>query len=104
MALQTTTAAKHPIKAKGLEDVQTSLKANVSGIKDLRPAIKRKLIVLFVVPDTLGAIFAEQQIEGAERGVDSKGKKKEKEPLWNRKTAQYIHSLSEEDVFKATQS
>ena len=97
IALQATTAADHAIKIKGLEDVQTSLKPNVSGMKHLRPTIERKMIILFVVPDTLGQIFAKQAIKGAKKGA-----KKEKEPLWYSKTAQYILTLSEEEVFKAT--
>ncbi len=104
IALQATTAADHAIKIKGLEDVQTSLKPNVSGMKHLRPTIKRKMIILFVVPDTLGVIFAKQTIEGAKQAIKDtkKGTKKEKERLWYRKTAQYILALSEEEVFKAT--
>ncbi|KIL60447.1 hypothetical protein M378DRAFT_168196, partial [Amanita muscaria Koide BX008] len=87
IALQATTAADHAIKIKGLEDVQTSLKLKVPGMKHLRPTIKRNMIILFVVPDTLGVIFAKQTIEGAKQAIKDtkKGTKKEKEPLWYRK-------------------
>ncbi|KAF8330494.1 hypothetical protein F5887DRAFT_1000167 [Amanita rubescens] len=92
VALQATTAADHPIKLKGLEDVQTSLKPKVSGMKDLRPTTKRKMIILFVVPDTLGVPFAKQTIEGAKKGAQT---------LWYGKTDQYILALSEAEVFGA---
>jgi hypothetical protein len=93
IALQVTTAEDHAIKIKGLEDVQRSLKPNVSGLKHLRPTIERKMIILFVVPDTLTVTFSRQAI---------KDKEKNKGPLWYKKTAQYILALSEEEVFKAT--
>ncbi|KAM6499267.1 hypothetical protein JOM56_004775, partial [Amanita muscaria] len=48
IALQATTAADHAIKIKGLEEVQTSLKLKVPGMKHLRPTIKRNMIILFV--------------------------------------------------------
>jgi len=80
--LQATTALDRAIKMKGLEDVQTSLKPNISGLKHLRPIIKRKMIVLFVVPDSLRVrvTFAKRTIKSA--------KQKEKEPLWYRRTSQ----------------
>jgi len=104
IALQATTAADHTIKIKGLEDVQASLNPNVSGMKHLRPTIRRKMIILFVVPDTLRMIFAKQTIEGAKQAINGakKDTTREKETLWYRKTAQYILALSEKEVFKAT--
>jgi hypothetical protein len=91
IALQATTAAKRDIKLKGLEDLQTSLKPNISALKHLRPTIEKKMIILSVVParDTLRMTFAKQTIEGAK-------------PSWYRRTAQYILALPEEEVFKAT--
>ena len=83
--MQATTATDHAIKIKGLEDVQTSLKPNVSGMKHLRPSIKKKMTVLFIVPDTLRMIFVKQTIEGAKQATKKgakKGTKKETEPLW----------------------
>ena len=95
IALQVTTAANHASKIKGLEDVQTSLKPSVSGLKCLRPTTKRKMVILFVVPKKV--VSEKQTIDGAKQGT-----KKKKETLWYKKTAQYILALSEEEVFKAT--
>ena len=104
IALQATIAADHAIKIRGLDDVQTSLKSNISGMKPLRPTIGREMIILFAVPDTSGAIPAKQTIEGAKQVIKdtNKSTKKEKEPFWYRKTAQYILAVSEEEAFKAT--
>ena len=55
------------------------------------------MIILFVVPDTLRVVFPKQAIKDTNKGTE-----REKEPLWYRKTAQYILALSEEEVFKAT--
>ena len=97
VGLQATTAADHPINLKGLQDVQTSLKPEVSGMKDLRPTTERKMIILFVVPDTLGVSFAKQAIEGAKKDANLKNA----QTLWYGKTDQYILALSEEEVFNA---
>ena len=88
IALQVTSTADHPINIKGLGKVQTSLKPKVSGLKDLRPTIKRKMIILFVVPDTLGASFVKQTI----------GTKKET-TIWYKKTAQYVLTVPEKEMF-----
>lgn len=53
IGLQVTTAASHDISIKDLEKVQKSLKPIVSNLKDLRPTKARKMIILFVVPDTI---------------------------------------------------
>jgi hypothetical protein len=90
IALQATIAAEHDIKLKGLEDVQTSLKHNVSALKDLGPTLEKKMIILFVVPDTLRATFVKQTIVGTKQ-----------KPSWDRRTAQYLLALSENEVFKA---
>ncbi len=93
IALQVTTAAKHAINIKGLENVQNLLKSQVPELKTLRPIKARKMIILFVVPDTLGATFAKQEITG---------KDPEELKHWYDKTAQYVLTLSERRVFQAT--
>jgi len=91
IALQATTAATHDISVTGLEKVQKSLKPNISNLKNLRPTKARKMIILFVVPDTMGAAFVMQKITGAK-----------KMRHWDEKTAQYVLMLSEKEVFRAT--
>ena len=49
------------------------------------------MIILFVVPDTMGAAFVMQKITGAK-----------KMGHWDKKTAQYVLMLSEKEVFQAT--
>ena len=89
IALQVTTAAKHDINIKGLEKVQRALKRQDPNLSDLRPANNRKMIILFVVPDTLGETFGVQEITG-----------EAKVKHWKTKTAQYVVTLSEEELFK----
>ena len=89
IALQVTTAADHDINIKGLEKIQRALKPRDPDLKCLRPANDRKMIILFVVPDTLGKTFGAQKITG-----------KAKVEHWYAKTAQYVVTLSEEELFK----
>ena len=84
-----TTAADHDINVKGLEKVQRALKPRDPDLKGLRPANDRKMIILFVVLDTLGKTFGAQKITG-----------KAKVEHWYAKTAQYVVTLSEEELFK----
>jgi len=91
IASQVTTIDDHAISIKGLEKVQRSLKLKVSELKDLRPTNARKMIILFVVPNTLGAAFVKQTINDAA-----------KVGHWYEKTAQYVLMLSEKEVFQAT--
>jgi hypothetical protein len=85
-----TTAATHDISITGLEKIQKSLKMKISDLKNLRPTKARKRIILFVVPDTMGAPFVTQKITGAK-----------KVGHWEEKTAQYVLMLSEKEVFQA---
>ena len=89
IALQVTTAADHGINIKGLEKVQRALKPGHPDLKGLRPAKDNKMIILFVVPPTLGTTFGAQKITG-----------KAKVDHWYEKTAQYVMTLSEEELFK----
>jgi hypothetical protein len=91
IALQVTTAATHDITITGLEKVQKSLKLKIADLKNLRPTKARKMIILFVVPDTMGAAFVMQKITGAK-----------KMGHWDKKSAQYVLMLSEKEVFRAT--
>jgi hypothetical protein len=91
IALQVTTAATHDISITGLEKIQKLLKLKIADLKNLRPTKTRKMIILFVVPDTMGAAFETQKITG--------GKKM---GHWDKKTAQYVLMLSEKEVFRAT--
>jgi hypothetical protein len=91
IALQVTTAATHDISITGLEKIQKSLKPKIADLKNLRPTKARKMIILFVVPDTMGAAFVTQKITGAK-----------KMGHWDKKTAQYVLMLSEKEVFRAT--
>ena len=93
IALQVTVVARHGIKSKGLEDLQASFKDLQTSLKPsilklLRPTVNKKMVILFVVPKTLQAIFKKQSIP----------------PLWDKRTAQYILALEEKDVFKARSS
>ena len=92
ISLQVTTAADHAISIKGLEKIQQSLKLKVPELKGLRPTMARKMIILFVVPDTLGAAFVKQRIKDAGKAG-----------CWHEKTAQYILELPEEAVLRATE-
>ncbi|KIL62834.1 hypothetical protein M378DRAFT_108009 [Amanita muscaria Koide BX008] len=67
IGLQVTTAAKHAISIKGLEKVQKSLNRQNTHFGPLRPSKSNKWIILFVVPDTMGASFRRQKIKGAEK-------------------------------------
>ena len=82
------TAATHDISITGLEKVQKSLELKITNLKNLRPTKARKMIILFVVPDTMGAAFVTQKITGAK-----------KMRHWDKKTAQYVLVLSETEVF-----
>ena len=88
IALQVTTTADHDINIKGLEKVQRALKPGHPDLKGLRPAKDNKMIILFVVPPTLGTTFGAQKITG-KANVDH----------WYDKTAQYVVTLSEEELF-----
>ncbi|KAK2459845.1 hypothetical protein APHAL10511_008166 [Amanita phalloides] len=88
IALQVTTAADHPINIKGLKEVQMSLKPKVSQLKYLRPTTKRRMIILFVVPNTLEANFMKQRISAKKGETD-----------WYKKTAQYILTIPEKEMF-----
>ncbi|KAF8227335.1 hypothetical protein L208DRAFT_1405550 [Tricholoma matsutake] len=88
IALQVATATTHDISIMGLEKVQKSLKPKITDLKNLRPTKARKMIILFVVPDTMGVAFVKQKIMGAK-----------KMGHWDKKTAQYILMLSEKEVF-----
>ncbi|KAF8237889.1 hypothetical protein L208DRAFT_1388530 [Tricholoma matsutake] len=67
IALQVTTAATHDISIMGLEKVQKSLKPKIADLKNLRPTKARKMIILLVVPDTIGAAFVTQKIMNAKK-------------------------------------
>ena len=87
IALQVTTSDNHAISIKGLEKIQTSLKPKVTVLRELRPTNAYKLIILFIVPDTLKAAFIKQRIKDAVK-VD--------EADWYGKTAQFVVDLPEE--------
>jgi hypothetical protein len=87
IALQVTTAADYDINIKGLEKVQRALKPRHPDLKGLRPAKDNKMIILFVIPPALGMTFGAQKITG-----------KEKVDHWYDKTAQYVVTLSEEEL------
>ncbi|KAF8349128.1 hypothetical protein F5887DRAFT_1156874 [Amanita rubescens] len=88
IALQVTTAADHDINIKGLEKVQRALKPRDPNLRGLRPAKDNKMIILFVVPPALGTTFGAQKITG-----------KAKVDHWYDKTAQYVVTVSEEELF-----
>ncbi|KAK2464428.1 hypothetical protein APHAL10511_003576 [Amanita phalloides] len=88
IALQVTTAAKHPIKLTGLEDIESLLE--IPFLENLRPERNRKLIILFVVPDDLEPTFRTQKIHGAKKKVAP----------WYNKTVQYVLGLPVKDLFK----
>ena len=88
IALQVTTAPKHPIKLKGLEDIENSLKNPL--LENLRPERNRKMIILFIVPDDLEPTFRAQKIHGAKKKVAP----------WYSKTVQYVLGLPLKDLFK----
>jgi hypothetical protein len=87
-ALQVTTSATHDISITSLEKV---LKPNTADLKNLQPTKARKMIILFVVPDTMVAAFVTQMITGAK-----------KTGHWDKKIPQYVHGVSEKEVFQAT--
>lgn len=90
IVLQVTAAATHDISIMGLEQLQKSLKPKISDLNNLRPTKARKMIILFVVPDTMGVNFVKQKIKDVE-----------KVGHWYEKTAQYVLMLSEKEVFQA---
>ena len=82
------TAADHDINIQGLEKVQRALKPRHPDLKGLRPAKDNKMIILFVIPPALGTTFGAQKITG-----------KQKVDHWYDKTAQYVVTISEEELF-----
>ena len=90
IALQITTAATHPISIRGLARIQASLKPQVSELANLRPTTATKLIILFVVPDSMAASFVKQNIEDAKKVAH-----------WDPKTVQYVVGLSEREVMRS---
>ena len=62
-----TTVANYDIKMKALQKVQNSLRN--PDVKELQPTNDKKMIILFVVPDTLEKNFGMQKIKGAKKEV-----------------------------------
>jgi hypothetical protein len=93
IGFQVTTAKTHPIKVIGLQDLQACLNPTVPELEALRPTTNKKLIILFVVPESRAASWVKMPF---------KGKDQEKDPgkVWEGKTIQYVLGLPEEEVFR----
>jgi hypothetical protein len=87
IGIQVTTASTHPIKVEGLQYLQACLSLKVPALKALRPTTDKKLIILFVVPESMAASWVKMPFQG-------------KVGPWEGKTTQFVLGLPEEEVFK----
>jgi hypothetical protein len=87
LGLQMTDALHHDINLKDLQRIRTACQTSIPQLKALRPSAQKKWIIIFVVPETIGATFLAQKI-------------KDESKHWESKTAQYILQVPE-TVWKA---
>ena len=90
IGLQVTTAYEHPISVLGLKELQACLTPKIPALKALRPTTAEKLILLFVVPEPMGASFRKMQFKG-------------KAAHWDAKLTQFVLELPEPEVIRSLQ-
>jgi hypothetical protein len=88
IGIQVTTAYEHRISVLGLKELQACLNPKIPPLEALRPTPAEKLILLFVVPESMAASFRKMQFKG-------------KAAHWGKKIAQFVLELPEPEVIRS---
>jgi hypothetical protein len=89
LGCQIARTGEHPISIQGLQRTQKALSLRVPELKALRPSKTAKLIILFVVPESISASFIKQRFKDAKKFAH-----------WRSKTSQYVVGLPEREVLR----